>query len=65
LAAIALILLGAITAIFHLPINAAFAAKTVPLDQVGATIDRWLWLHSIRIALGLFATVAGVIAVTR
>jgi hypothetical protein len=64
-AAVALVALGAITAIFHLPINAAFAAKSVPLDQVAGTIDRWLLLHTVRIALGLLATVAGVIAVTR
>lgn len=65
LAVVALLLLGAITAIFHLPINAAFAARSVPLDQVAATIDRWLSLHAIRIALGLLATVSGVIAITR
>lgn len=64
-AAVALVVLGAITAIFHLPINAAFAARSVPVDQVASTIDRWLWLHSIRIALGLLATIAGVVAVTR
>ncbi len=62
-AVVALLLLAAITAVFHLPINAGFAARTVPLDQVGATIDSWLSAHYVRIALGVIATAAGVIAV--
>jgi hypothetical protein len=64
-AVVALLALGAITAIFHLPINAVFAAKSIPLDQVAATVDRWLLVHNARIALGLLATVAGMVAITR
>lgn len=63
LAAIALIL--AVTMLYHLPTNARFAARTVALDQVGATLDRWLWLHWVRIVLGFAATIAGVMAIAR
>lgn len=61
----ALIGLAAITMVFHLPINTAFASRAVPLDEVAATIDRWLAVHAVRIALGLIATAAGVVALTR
>lgn len=54
-----------ITAVFHLPTNAAFAAKSIPLDQVPPTLDRWLLLHWLRIALGFAATAAGILAVAR
>lgn len=51
-----------VTAAFHLPLNAAFAAKAIPLDQVPAALDRWLWLHAERIALGLGCAVLGMVA---
>lgn len=54
--------LGLVTAAFHLPLNAAFAAKAVPLDQVPAALDRWLWLHAVRIALGLGCAALGMAA---
>jgi hypothetical protein len=55
--------LGAITAVYHLPTNSAFVAKSIPLDKVPATLDRWLWLHAARIALGLAAAVLSVVAI--
>jgi hypothetical protein len=54
-----------ITAAFHLPTNADFAAKSMPLDQVSPMLDRWLLLHWVRIALGFVATAAGILAVAR
>lgn len=60
----ALLVLAVITVFVHLPMNASFSAKSVPLDQVGPTIDRWLSWHAIRIGLGLLATVAGVLGTT-
>jgi uncharacterized membrane protein len=54
-----------ITVSYHLPTNSAFAAKSIPLDQVPVALNLWLSLHSIRIALGLAASVIGVVAVAR
>jgi hypothetical protein len=50
---------------YHLPTTSAFAAKSIPLDQVPATLNLWLSLHSVRIALGLIASVVGLVAVAR
>jgi uncharacterized membrane protein len=54
-----------ITFAYHLPTNSAFAAKSIPLDQVPATLNLWLSLHTVRIALGLIASVVGLVAVAR
>jgi hypothetical protein len=54
-----------ITAIYHLPTNNAFIAKSVPLEDVASALDRWLWLHAVRTALGLAAAVLGMIAISR
>ena len=59
----ALLALAVITSVVHLPINFAFAAKTLALAEVGPSIDTWLRWHMARIVLGLLATVAGVVAV--
>jgi hypothetical protein len=56
---------GLITAVYHLPTNSAFIAKSVALQDVAATLDRWLLLHWARIALGLSAAVVGVVAISR
>lgn len=64
-ALLAIAVLFVVTAIVHLPINAAFAAKSLPPDQVGPAIDRWLGVHWLRIALGFAATALGVAAVAR
>lgn len=61
----AIVLLFALTAAYHLPANAAFAARAVPLGEVAAALDRWLLLHWLRVALGAVATVACVLAVAR
>lgn len=61
----ALLALAVITVVVHLPMNAAFSAKSVPLDNVGSTIDRWLAWHALRIFFGLLATVAAVLGTTR
>jgi hypothetical protein len=45
--------------------RSAFAAKSIPLDQVPATLNLWLSLHAVRIALGLIASVVGLVAVAR
>ena len=54
-----------ITFVYHLPTNSPFAAKSIPLDQVPATLNLWLSLHAVRIALGLIASVVGLVAVAR
>jgi hypothetical protein len=60
----ALLALAVITVSVHLPMNASFSTKSLPLAEVGPTIDRWLSWHAIRIGLGLLATVAGVLGTT-
>lgn len=57
--------IAVITFAWHLPANATFAAKSVPLAEVPATLDLWLRLHAARIALGLISAVLGVIAISR
>lgn len=52
-----------ITAVYHLPTNSQFAAKSVSVDQIPEMLSTWLMLHAVRIALGLMASVIGVIAV--
>ena len=54
-----------ITFAYHLPTNSAFAAKSIPLEQVPATLNSWLSLHAVRIALGLCASVVGLVAGAR
>ena len=54
-----------ITVAYHLPANAVFEAKSIALEEVPAALDRWLWLHAARIALGLTAAVLGVLALSR
>jgi hypothetical protein len=56
---------GAITAVYHLPTNSAFIAKSVPLEEVAATLDRWLLLHAARTLLGLVAAVLAIVAIGR
>lgn len=54
-----------ITFAYHLPTNARFVAKSIALESVSATLDRWLWLHIARIGLGVISTVLGIVALTR
>ncbi|MBN9082179.1 MAG: hypothetical protein BGP04_08400 [Rhizobiales bacterium 62-17] len=54
-----------VTFAYHLPSNAQFAAKTVPLDQVSGKLDTWLWLHSLRIILAFAAAILGIVAIAR
>lgn len=54
-----------LTMAWFLPANAAFAAKTVPLDQVPARLATWLMLHDLRIALAALASVLGALALHR
>jgi len=53
----------AITFAFHLPMNNVFNAKAISPSGVGAMLDRWLWLHGLRIALGLAASVLSILAI--
>ena len=50
---------------YFVPHNAAFASKTVPLDQVGTQLDAWLLMHNIRIGLALAASALGIAAINR
>ena len=54
-----------ITAVYHLPANSQFANKSISPDQIPRALNMWLTLHTVRIALGLIASVVGVIAVSR
>lgn len=54
-----------ITAAFYFPINARFAGRSVPLEQVPAALDTWLLVHNVRIALAALASVLGVVAISR
>ncbi len=51
-----------ITVMYHLPLNARFAARTVPSDQVATLLSGWLWWHSARVVLGFGAAIAGLLA---
>ncbi|WP_201863736.1 DUF1772 domain-containing protein [Microvirga soli] len=53
-----------ITIVFHLPTNAAFNTRSIPLGDVGSMLDQWLWLHAVRIALGLAASILSVVAIS-
>lgn len=55
----------AITFAYHLPTNSVFATKTIALDEVGPTLNTWLWLHAVRITLGLLSAALGVAAIVR
>ena len=50
-----------LTVAFFVPINAQFAAKSVPLDQVPAKLETWLLNHNVRIALAGAASVLGIL----
>lgn len=54
-----------LTVAYYVPSNAAFAAKSVPLDQVSAKLDSWLLIHNLRIALAILASALGVWAISR
>ena len=56
----AMAMMGVITAIYHLPTNAAFAAKTIPLDAVSSTLATWMSLHWVRIAMAVVSAVAAI-----
>ncbi|MBI1866931.1 MAG: DUF1772 domain-containing protein [Methylocystis sp.] len=51
-----------LTAAYYVPINAQFATKSVPPDQVPAKLDSWLLIHNVRIALACIASALGVLA---
>lgn len=55
----------AITMAYYVPSNAAFAARSVPVDQVSGKLDTWLMIHNIRIALAFAASALGVWAISR
>jgi hypothetical protein len=54
-----------LTAAWFGPTNSQFAAGSLPLDQVPRTLDTWLMLHRIRIALAVAASILGVISISR
>lgn len=55
----------AITVGYFIPSNSAYAAKTVPIDQVSGKLDTWLMIHNLRIVLAFAASALGVWAVSR
>jgi hypothetical protein len=54
-----------VTFAYHLPTNSAFTGRAVAIGDVGATLDTWLRLHGVRIALGLVSAALGVAAIAR
>ena len=50
----------AVTMLYFVPSNAAFAARTVPVDQVAVKLDTWLTIHDFRIVLAVAASALGV-----
>lgn len=54
----------AITVGYFVPSNSAYAAKTVPIDQVSGKLDTWLMIHNLRIVLAVAASALGVWAVS-
>lgn len=54
-----------ITFAYHLPTNSAFASRAIALDEVGPTLNTWLWPHALRITLGLLSATLGVVAIAR
>ncbi|HEV7437439.1 MAG TPA: anthrone oxygenase family protein [Pseudorhizobium sp.] len=65
LAAGCIVALFAITFVYYVPANAAFAAREVPVDDVPSRLDAWLLLHNLRILLALAAAGLGVWAIGR
>jgi hypothetical protein len=55
----------AITFAYHLPTNSVFVSRSIALDQVEPTLNTWLWLHALRITLGLVSAALGVVAIAR
>ena len=55
----------AITFAYHLPTNSVFASRAIALDEVSPTLNTWLWLHAVRITLGLLSAMLGVAAIAR
>lgn len=55
----------AMTILWFVPNNAAFAARAIPVDQVSARLDTWLMIHNLRIALAVAASALGLWAASR
>jgi Domain of unknown function (DUF1772) len=55
----------AITVGYFVPSNAAFAARSIPVDQVSGKLNTWLMIHNLRIVLAVLASVLGVSATSR
>ncbi|NIY95236.1 DUF1772 domain-containing protein [Salipiger sp. HF18] len=56
IATAAMLGLAFVTAVYHLPANAALASGEIPPEAVSATLRTWLTLHALRSALGLAAS---------
>ncbi|MBV8105748.1 MAG: DUF1772 domain-containing protein [Hyphomicrobiales bacterium] len=52
----------ALTGAYYVPVNAEFATKSVPPDQVMAKLDAWLMIHNVRIGLAAIASALGLLA---
>ena len=53
IASAAMLGLAVMTGAYHMPVNAALASGAIPPDSVPTTLQTWLTLHALRIALGL------------
>ena len=57
IATVALVGVGIVTGLYHLPTNAAFVGRVIPVSDVPRTLQTWLALHALRVALGGTAAV--------
>jgi hypothetical protein len=58
-----IVLILVLSLAYYVPSNAAFAAKSIPLDQVPAKLDTWLLIHNLRMILAVAASALGMWAV--
>ena len=61
-ASVCLLFALALTALYFLPLNSAFAAQRVPADEVTPALETWAQVHWLRLALSVAAPIFGLLA---
>lgn len=54
----------ALTSLYFLPLNAAFASREVPVDQVSQLLSTWSGVHWVRVALCFSSSLLAIAAVS-
>ena len=62
LASACVLLALALTTLYFLPLNSAFAAQRVAAPEVASTLNRWAQVHWLRVALSVTAPIFGLLA---